>query len=612
MGDYPTSGTRGNSSAGSGGSPTGSGYAGAAAAGFLSPAAARAMQDAMRPKPVPPVRPPPVRLPATPPIPAPVANALGATAAAGLARSAARAIPYLGAALLAWELYQWYMARQGSNESFDYGSYRVTINCGGSRQMIKGGLATCGARNYPDTLTDASALPPGQPYYTSYRYDGLTLQGQKTGYPVERFEKIPGALAPFKTPTITPAAPPMWTPAAPEFQPDPAPMYDPMSRPPGAPQPVLPMPYPTLPGRVTNPNRSPTEQPRRGNTAPLNPWGPLLPGQEGNPMVEGQPTRPQPSRTLPVNPDSPEWAPVEWPGRSSPVGPPATPPGRRPLVDPPDGPGRDREAEPSTPPRTRPRVPPLGDPENVPGTDDPSKTDGGTRPGVGVPTTNPFPNAGTRTGPPPIREEHPVGAAGPTIVVGGGPPIGPHIAAPPGPKTKERKGRFIQTGSSLLIRAGVNPATEALEALDCAYKALPKGIRWEVQKADWQRQRAEAARAGVKLTKRPADGLDTKNAPKIDLSGGGLEGQTLTVPGGINTRNPKYADPNANHVQPLSPQDKATAVYRHAKEMDLNAFASCMVADQMEDIAFGAVGNALKKAAQRNRRGFGYTIGETF
>lgn len=75
---------------------------------------------------------------------------------------------------------------------------------------------------------------------------------------------------------------------------------------------------------------------------------------------------------------------------------------------------------------------------------------------------------------------------------------------------------------------------------------------------------------------------------------------------------PSYADPNAHHIQPLSPQDKAKAVYRHARSMDAKGFVQCWIADQIEDYAFGRVGRALGAAAGRAGRLHGYQAGSVF
>jgi hypothetical protein len=48
----------------------------------------------------------------------------------------------------------------------------------------------------------------------------------------------------------------------------------------------------------------------------------------------------------------------------------------------------------------------------------------------------------------------------------------------------------FKTGGALVIRRGVNPVSEAIEAVDCLFKALPRHIRWKAQRELWNRQRA--------------------------------------------------------------------------------------------------------------------------
>jgi hypothetical protein len=203
----------------------------------------------------------------------------------------------------------------------------------------------------------------------------------------------------------------------------------------------------------------------------------------------------------------------------------------------------------------------------------------------------------------------PEGAVGPTIIVGGGPPIGPHMRTAPGPRTKERKGK---TKAGFVLRLATKgkgiaeKAADANDILECVWKALPKGRRWQIQKADFVKQKAEGR------TARPADRVDTSKAPKIDLGFLGLDGQSAIVPGMVNTMNPRYAEPFANHIQPLSPQAKAAAVYRYASEIDLDAAVKCMAANEIEDRLIGAVGDKLGKAGARMGKLVGLGTGPTF
>jgi hypothetical protein len=181
----------------------------------------------------------------------------------------------------------------------------------------------------------------------------------------------------------------------------------------------------------------------------------------------------------------------------------------------------------------------------------------------------------------------------------------------------------------------VNPLSEALEALDCFYGALPKALRWEIQKADWARQRAAGADAGFKSPRNDKNKQTTERTSwgqsnvvgergeghrfneglSVPLDFLGLDGQTLSVPGTAPrgaARGTQYAELGANRIQPLSPQAKAAAVYRHADKIDLDAAVKCIGADMLEDMAYGAVGRAQGAASRRMGHSTGMGTGPTF
>jgi hypothetical protein len=210
---------------------------------------------------------------------------------------------------------------------------------------------------------------------------------------------------------------------------------------------------------------------------------------------------------------------------------------------------------------------------------------------------------------------------------------------PPGPKEKERKGRYVAAGSALVVRKGVNPVTEALDALDCAWGALPKGLRWQIQREDFRRQAREARAKGEKLRKRApqmktprdengnrlrdADGklVPAPRAPEgfrgsIPLDAIGLSGQSLSVPtanpGGVAKQNQYLGAREGQFYQPLTPQAKAAAVYRHADKLDLDEFAKCMAVNEVEDRALGWQSKRFDKVAQEMRRVHGLETGGLF
>lgn len=576
MGEYPTSGTRGSSSQrGPTGSPGGDAtMAGLAAAGFLSPAAAKAMADAGRPLSRPPSRP---ALPVSTP------NGAARTAGEGLARGsgAGRLLGPLALGAVGYGLYQ--MLRSTPAGWVVPPGWTATQTCGSFTGMTwHTGWSSCAGPNqqmpeselqkpFPANATSAWGWRRGNPYAPGG-------PGWFTWHPGVRYE-APAATPKPKYQTGGTQRGFIALPT-PEGDPDNR-AWDPLTRPGGPVLPaVQPLPYRFLPDRIPNPYRSPTEQPGRGNRVPVPPWMPLAPGEEGHPETP----RRQPQRVTPPRPtrrDLPDAPDAEPEPEAEPQGPP----GRDPV-----GPGETLPgwvADPGVPPGVDPRVPPRE-----------GEAPPGNEPTTGTPVQ---PQAPT------VREEWPAGAAGPTIVVGGGPPVGPHQRVAPGPGTKERKTKMKIAGVHLVLRK-VNKATDGFDVLDCLYGSLPKNIRWDIQRADWARQRAEGKVA------RPKDRFTPPEAPKVDLGflSPALAGESVTLPGTTGTRRPGYADANANYIQNLSPQDKAAAVYRHADKLNVEDAVKCMVANGIEDRVIGALGQATGEAGARMGKLVGVETGGVF
>lgn len=193
-------------------------------------------------------------------------------AGAGL-RLAGRLVPWLGLALLAYELYELYhyLRQPGTNAGFN------GVSCcadqsqppGDTLAVIYpnvGGAANCGNGCATNFHNKSDLVPKGNQnsYRVAWYHDwagnpGVTIVVSK-GVAYTRQAGYGGAIAPFVYPHVR-EVPDPWESPAPWV----APVVDPFSLPIEAPGPdVGPLPYWALPYRAPNPYRSPYEQPQRG------------------------------------------------------------------------------------------------------------------------------------------------------------------------------------------------------------------------------------------------------------------------------------------------------------------------------------------------------------
>lgn len=122
------------------------------------------------------------------------------------------------------------------------------------------------------------------------------------------------------------------------------------------------------------------------------------------------------------------------------------------------------------------------------------------------------------------------------------PPIEPPKPEPPGPGKKERK--LYISGGLPIIRA-VSAATEALDALDCLWGALPARYRTKPSEASGR-------------------------------------------PVGNNKR--------GRQMKTITPQDKARDIYKNFGKIDMADFIACLVQNGFEDAAIGRVSQYVNKA----------------
>lgn len=199
-----------------------------------------------------------------------------ATALLGLTRIGARLNPYINFALLAWDFYEWYHARNGQDAGFDMTGWTLyDPGCSGRTSAV-GPIA----RQYTGCVWLAynyGNYPPGITYQTTYYAcafadamapwpgSGTYQRGAHTGTwhaPVSPMPQVPY----WKD-----ALPELWWPAS---YPRVHPSIDPMGLPIGEPVPTTrPLPWRVLPLRGPNPWR--VEQSSRGYDLPkaLDPRG---------------------------------------------------------------------------------------------------------------------------------------------------------------------------------------------------------------------------------------------------------------------------------------------------------------------------------------------------
>jgi hypothetical protein len=495
----------------------------------------------------------------------------------------------------------------------DYGSYSIVIcQHSGGTKVYGSTVASCGMEwqwpiGGPPNATKAATTISGW-RYSRPLFDGVEwwIQGWVRERPNIPQEQV--VMPTFRTGSWVPFG----APSEMDFLHK---RVDPMSNPPGAPM-VAPwvLPYEFLPKRDLNPARAPLEQPDRGNRVPNRPGAMPLPGDEDHPDTERRRRRRERPRFPEPKPDTaPNTVPWGTPDQDP------TPAIPWPSVDP-------RPVRPGSPAPVAPGLPGIAPGESLPGwwaqpqpppvvIVDPVIHQPGdpdvVRPGDPVLPDTGGPVVGVATGTSGmVRTEFPAGAAGATIIIGGGPGIGTHSRTRVRQGTKERKAKWKSPASSLVVRKIADPMGEALEALDCVWGALPKDLRWKIQKADWNRQRREAAARGEVLATRSRM-INPGGPAQVDLGFLGLDGQKMSIPGTARPR-PQYADLSKSYIQPLSPQAKAEAVYRHFGKVDLDAAIKCIGADQLEDMAFGQLGKALGDASRRLNLRVGIQTGNVF
>lgn len=228
---------------------------------------------------------------------------------AGLA--AGRLIPWLGAALTAYELWQLWQ-QWSANQTYEVpelgGDWVHSHSCwAGSVVGIMAPLqnsCTFGVMT-PATAEDLNNLDIGQFAHVYGTWFGTLSESrdvyEKVGTDGTAVGEQPGVVAP----------------PDPFFPPAPQPAIDPMDLPIGQPVGIpAPMPYPAIPWRQPNPHRDPVEQPTRGPSAVPRPHPyalpRLVPGPWRLPSAPVPANAPVPStRPLPGAVPSPEVIPID-------------------------------------------------------------------------------------------------------------------------------------------------------------------------------------------------------------------------------------------------------------------------------------------------------------
>lgn len=169
---------------------------------------------------------------------------------------------------------------------------------------------------------------------------------------------------------------------------------------------------------------------------------------------------------------------------------------------------------------------------------------------------------------------------------------------PPGPKTKEVKGR----AASPLRRAVmgvVGTLTEGVDLTMCANKALAGKYR---AKPVWVE---DGTKGPGNITQRERPKI--KNGKRKSQSREGLaDGENWRwKPGkGWHKARGYYRAPTV--------QETAAAIYKNVNHIDIEKFAFCFIENEIEDRILGAIGKVAGKAASRGKRPVGYQTGPVF
>ena len=191
------------------------------------------------------------------------------TALAGLSRVAARAIPYVGLALLAYdlyELYRWWKGSAGTAAGWNFTGFHEISDCGWPEEMVTGvsGYYACGATitgphgfTLPLPADDVTTFSTFYRHYTSIFGDAMR---KAKGY--ERDTGYTGGVD-TEYHEATDPSPQIWglvgVPVGLGFLPAVDPMVLPIGQPVPTPEPI---PFRVLPHRQPNPYR--VEQSERG------------------------------------------------------------------------------------------------------------------------------------------------------------------------------------------------------------------------------------------------------------------------------------------------------------------------------------------------------------
>lgn len=482
--------------------------------------------------------------------------------------AAGRLIPLLGLALSLWELWKLY------NEWINWNNSGLTLNgwsrtdngCGRSDFSWNPGLdATCATYTSAPTgipnVTCAQAKAggfigtndmTGQNTATSYQCFGThpVFNTRVTYGPAARWNRDVAGLG-----DNVPAAPRRAIPrpeldpdADPHFIPRFIPQADPWSAPPPgemfAPSPgYSPVPYEYVPYL---PSVSPGGEPVRGPVPPSRPRPQRNPFR--GPIVKPIPTRTRPNRT-----------PSPWVRPRGPWDVPAPNP-----------------SEPQELPRPTPRPRPRTDPD--PGEQvhpEPQTSTGGEPDGNGPPRTVNIP-ASRITWP----------TRGPTRYE----PRTFHRARPPGKFTKEKKGPVRYPFKF------VNPWTEACEAIDSVYKALPKKVRdlyghksphctkFDEDGSRLVNTKTQASRAN-KDRKRAAKGKRPVDPAKREAAARRHERRREE----FRRKLPEWLKPKDPCKPELTCQAKAGIIYREINKLNPDVALRNLAKDQLVDLAIGVL-----------------------
>ena len=177
---------------------------------------------------------------------------------------------------------------------------------------------------------------------------------------------------------------------------------------------------------------------------------------------------------------------------------------------------------------------------------------------------------------------------------------GVHVLARPKPPEKEIKVKTLDSKGARFIRFALNAVTEGKDFVDALYSALP--VAYKIRRS-FSDTNEFGPYAKPFLAGKNEDGTYRRGAVRYTNAAG----YEIEPKDGRS-----FASDNLHkqYIKPLSPQEKAQAIWRYRDKMDAKYIARALdavFANQREDRLFGMLGKVTGRASRK--RGFGIARG---